>query len=212
MLDQKVAGTIEQQREDRERKWRRGEKTLKILEILTQGAATTTAILLAFAPGTTYQMARGMRRLPRDIKRFFGKEKERRRFYSLISHLQQSGLIAKEKNNGLFSWRITKHGKEKRGLLTRRLSVSEKLVLPSRVYQNKQSEELVVVIFDIPEKERHKRNWLRSVLKNLKFSLIQESVWMGKTKIPSDLIKDLKKLNILSCVKIFSVTKIGNLD
>lgn len=208
----KIKSGIDKQKEVRERKWRRSERALKILEILTQGAATTTAILLAFAPGTTYQMARGINRLPKDIRGFFREEKERRRFYVLLNYLRRSGLIERKEGSGLFSWRITKSGVEKKNFLVRRLAVLKNFVLPTSTYLVEPNEELIAVIFDIPEKEKYKRDWLRSVLRNLKFFLVQESVWMGKTKIPSKLIKDLKKLNILSCVKIFSVVKIGNLD
>jgi len=41
-----------------------------------------------------------------------------------------------------------------------------------------------VVIFDIPEKERRSRNWLRSELYILKYQKLQESVFIGKYPLP----------------------------
>lgn len=36
----------------------------------------------------------------------------------------------------------------------------------------------IMVVFDIPENERHKRQWLRLLLRELKFQKIQQSVWV----------------------------------
>ena len=41
--------------------------------------------------------------------------------------------------------------------------------------------------------------------------MIHKSVWIGKEKIPQELIIDLEELKILNFVEIFEVTKQGTL-
>ncbi|MBI2635441.1 MAG: CRISPR-associated endonuclease Cas2, partial [Parcubacteria group bacterium] len=70
---------------------------------------------------------------------------------------------------------------------------------------------LKVVIFDIPEKQKHKREWLRGQLQDLGFKMIQKSVWMGKRKFPKEFLEDIRDLKLLAYVEIFSVTKTGSM-
>lgn len=203
-------GSINDQVKKREAIRRRGEKILKILEILAQGSAGTIALMAAFAPGTTYSMAKSLGKMPREINKFFADQKQENQFRSLLSYLQKGGLVTKKSINNEIKWRLTSKGKEKIVVLNKQVTNIAGLPMPT--YISESSDKLAVVIFDIPEREKAKREWLRWVLKHLGFSLVQESVWMGKLKIPKELLKDLKKHNLLSCVKIFSVTEIGNLD
>ena len=69
----------------------------------------------------------------------------------------------------------------------------------------------MIVVFDVPEKERRKRDWLRSVLKRLELKMVQKSVWIGKVKIPKELLDDLFNLKLLDYVEIFEVSKSGSL-
>ena len=203
---------IEQQRKEREQKLRKGERALRILEILAQGTAATFALMMAFAPGITYSMVQGMKKAPKEINDFFNDERKKNKFYSLLSYLQKTGLITKERGGIKTKWRLTDKGREKSKELKRRISNAKTPLLFIPDYQAEKSDKLVVIIFDIPEKEKFKQNWFRRVLKNLGLSLIQKSVWMGYIKIPTELIKDIKKLNLLPYIKIFSVIEIGNLD
>lgn len=201
---------VKKQKQERELKIRRGEKTLKILEILAEGAVFTYALAAAFAPGTTYSMARNIKKLPKEIKDFFEDIKQERQFYGLLSHLQQTGLIVKKRKGSTIQWLITGKGREKIDQLN--YSFQNSNLLPPTIYPAEKSDELVIVIFDIPERYKFKRDWFRGVLQNLGLVLVQKSVWMGNIKIPTELIEELKHLNILSFIKIFSVTKVGNLD
>ena len=67
------------------------------------------------------------------------------------------------------------------------------------------------MIFDIPEEKRRKRAWLRATLKNLEFKMEQQSVWIGRTKIPKRLVDDLDRFGLLDYVQIFEATKFGTL-
>src|SRR3989344_2266184 len=83
--------------------------------------------------------------------------------------------------------------------------------LPESKYPIQEKDELKIIIFDIPEAEKRKRAWLRSVLRNLEFTMIQKSVWSGKTKLPQEFISQMHKLNLLSYVEIFTISKTGSL-
>lgn len=100
----------------------------------------------------------------------------------------------KKRKNKKTIWSITRKGLEKLKILKKK---NRKTLIN---YSKEKSDKLIIVIFDIPEKERHKRNWLRSVLVSLDFKFLQESVWIGKTKIPEEFLNDLRnKKNVRLC-------------
>ncbi|MBI5742583.1 MAG: hypothetical protein HZA25_01965 [Candidatus Niyogibacteria bacterium] len=83
--------------------------------------------------------------------------------------------------------------------------------MPEAKYGELKKGNYAIVTFDVPERERRKREWLRCVLKNLKFRPVQQSVWLGRTKIPIDFLDDLKDLNMTDYVEIFEVSRQGTL-
>lgn len=83
--------------------------------------------------------------------------------------------------------------------------------LPNRHYKKEDKKSLIIMSFDIPEKLRRKRNWLREVLRNLGFNMIHQSVWIGKSKIPKHMIDDLERIKILEFVEILEISKTGTL-
>ena len=66
----------------------------------------------------------------------------------------------------------------------------------------------VMVLFDIPEKKRKTRNWLRLHLKLWDFEMLQQSVWLGKGPLPKEFTDRLDLLGIGKCVKIFKIQNI----
>ena len=103
----------------------------------------------------------------------------------------------------------TKKGKEKYKHL---LKVKEKSIpIVKSEYKKIPNEKFTIVIFDIPEVKRNKRDWLRECLKNLDFSLVQRSVWIGKAKIPKEFIDDIFELKLGKYIHIFEVSKSGTL-
>lgn len=68
----------------------------------------------------------------------------------------------------------------------------------------------VMVLFDIPEKKRKIRNWLRTQLKMWNFEMIQQSVWLGGGSLPKEFSTRLHDLGVGECVKIFPIRKIKN--
>ncbi len=66
----------------------------------------------------------------------------------------------------------------------------------------------VIVLFDIPEKKRKIRNWLRLQLKLWDFKMLQQSVWLGKGPLPHEFTDRLHSLGIHKGVKIFKIQSI----
>ena len=143
--------------------------------------------------------------MERKIKVYEEKRLLEQRFYRMLAHLHRQGLIEK-KEHGKFGivWRNTAKGKEKlRKLIGLR---------PLRPIGDLEKDYFKVVVFDIPEKEKRKRNWLRQTLHNLEFSMLQKSVWVGDNKLPEELFTHLRSMKILPCVHIFAVEKKGTIN
>ena len=128
---------------------------------------------------------------------------------NIIYKLKKDGLIGYETTDRGRSIFITQSGKE----FVKKLN---KNALPVTRYYHRDLQEtdksLKIIIFDIPEKERNKRDWLRAVIKNLGFNQLQQSVWVGNKPIPESFLSDLKELKLLNFVEIFSVGKRGTIE
>ncbi len=183
---------------------RRNNIRYKVLDVLNAGAEITETLAGIFLTDriTSYRRAREAV-YGRDVGRYpvFSKQK----FYTLLNHLKREGLVEKEKAESGTLWQIT--GKGKRMLSN--FYKQKQYVIPS--YEKSKSPVTTIIIFDIPERERWKRFWLRTALLSLDFSLLQKSAWIGKNKIPERFIKDLDERKMLNYVHIFEVTKKGTL-
>lgn len=63
----------------------------------------------------------------------------------------------------------------------------------------------IIIIFDIPEKNKRAREWIRGQIKLWDFEMIQKSVWVGYGPFPEEFKKRLKFLKIDDGVKVFNV-------
>ncbi len=81
-------------------------------------------------------------------------------------------------------------------------------ILFSKIKEEPVGDTKVMVLFDIPEKKRKTRNWLRLQLKLWDFKLLQQSVWIGKGPLPKEFTDRLRLLGIYECVKILKIQNI----
>lgn len=192
-----------------------GELTLKILEAVGESFVAVGDVLTAIAT-TPYgssvgRFSRRIREIEREReKRKLAYQKQRReqqRYWTMIYKLKEQGLLKERVEEGKKKLFLTLRGKKKLDVLKN----AAKNDLPSGVYTQEQSLIMTIVAFDVPERERHKRSWLRGVLKNLGLTMIQQSLWMGRVKIPKEFVDDLAKLKLLEAVEIFEITKTGTL-
>ncbi|MBI2506942.1 MAG: hypothetical protein HYW00_02285 [Candidatus Colwellbacteria bacterium] len=185
---------------------KKGELTKRILEHLAD-ASVDMVYLFAAVIACPYGASRGqIEKKMRELRESGGivsdleMKRRQQNFYSMVGKLQREGFIKKTKDRKLF---ITILGKKKYEKILNRL--------PRRHYKPQVDDSLKVVIFDIPEKQKHKREWLRGQLQDLGFKMIQKSVWMGKRKFPKEFLEDIRDLKLLAYVEIFSVTKTGSM-
>lgn len=178
----------------------------KVLEILQKQAEETADILdIMFSDrATSYKKARksiwrgGAQSFKTDWADWY---RQRQSFYSLLNKLKREGIISKKTQSKYSPWYLTKQGKL---ILNRIKNGNQKKSV--RISQT-----LKIITFDIPERERKKRDRLRRELISLGFDKLQKSVWVGKIEIPEHFIRELRKSDLLSCVQIFSVGKGGTL-
>src|SRR3989344_7939063 len=72
--------------------------------------------------------------------------------------------------------------------------------LPSPFKKNQLSS--IIISFDIPEKDRKIRNWLRNQIKIFGYKILQQSLWIGPGPLPHPFLKRLEKLEIRDKVKV----------
>jgi hypothetical protein len=180
--------------------------TAKILEILSDEVAVSSALFQAIME-SGYGASYGQ--LQRNFKRIIGGRQQHKKpdslsfkkhnFYLILSKLKREGLVKNKEGK----WSITSIGREKLAKLVGRM--------PRVRYKKETDSTLKIVIFDVPEKEQHKRAWLRRRLVELGFKMLQKSVWAGRVKLPEEFLEDLREYKIFPYVDIFAVTKTGSI-
>lgn len=66
----------------------------------------------------------------------------------------------------------------------------------------------LMIIFDIPENLRHKRDALRSTLKLLRFRQVQKSVWLTEYECRMHLTKEIKTNQLQDYVRFFEAKQL----
>ncbi len=114
--------------------------------------------------------------------------------YLTLARLKKRGLVTKE---GIL-WKITAKGRSY-------LREKSKFALPPHCAKtiSARPQRNMIIAFDIPEKYRRRRDWLRAELSLLGFSILQKSVWFGPARLPKDFISALNMLHLLTYVKFF---------
>ncbi|MES2930697.1 MAG: CRISPR-associated endonuclease Cas2 [Patescibacteria group bacterium] len=134
----------------------------------------------------------------RSSKRFFQilreqecKKRARATVQSTLTRLKNKNFVIRDRDG----WRATKAGASyyKRKTL---LSFLESPFIKS-------SPRNILIAFDIPEKRKHVRHWLRNQLKIYGYTMIQKSLWQGPGPIPDNFRKRIKMLSLSKNIKIF---------
>jgi len=192
----------------------RGEITVKILEAIGSAAvdfgdlldAVLSAGYGASVSRMDYELSKIKRRRSRIENNISSYQRERQKYYMMLSKLKKEGLVKEAFRQKKKLLTVTDKGREK----LKNLKNSIEARLPKN-YPIESGNKIIVVAFDIPERDKKRRNWLREILKTLNFSMVQKSVWIGKTKIPQELLGDLLKFHLMECVEIFEINKTGSL-
>lgn len=100
-----------------------------------------------------------------------------------LSRLKKRGLVVRTGPNKKTLWRITNAGRHH----FKSVNESVKSRLPPK------DGKIRLVTFDIPEKIRNQRYWLRSHLLSCDYTHFQKSVWVGTRPLPKELLSELKE-------------------
>lgn len=114
--------------------------------------------------------------------------------HATLSRMKRNNLV--EHHNHI--WNITKKGMA--------FLAKQKAIRRHKQYRiPKSAERNMIIAFDIPERQKVMRNWLRVELVNLGFTMLQKSVWFGPAPLPSIFVSSLQKTRLLSHMKFFEV-------
>ena len=127
-----------------------------------------------------------------------------RTFSAILSRLRTQGLVARQGTSRKTRWALTPAG---RAALNREESDSQKyagLPPPDRTPR--------LVIFDIPERERAKRDAIRRELVACDYRPLQKSVWLGYRPLPEDFLELLDALNLRRYLHLVTIRDLGTVD
>ncbi|MBI2053257.1 MAG: hypothetical protein HYT41_00720 [Candidatus Sungbacteria bacterium] len=105
---------------------------------------------------------------------------------------------------------LTRIGKERNrqcGVRRRDPFSSEKIIFAKPAGSG-----ITLVAYDIPEKDRRKRNWLRMCLVEMGCEKIQKSVWVAKGSIDEGFVHALRERRLLGNVHVLAVTREGTIS
>ena len=113
---------------------------------------------------------------------------------TILWRLQKKGLIERSKN----SYKLTRLG-----------------LKTIRTFQERQSEKLWdgkwrLIMFDIPEKKREDRNWLRWQLVSLDYKPLQKSIFIGKQPMEEDFYEEMLIRKLNQCVRLMTIGEIDD--
>lgn len=125
-------------------------------------------------------------------------EFKRPTFVAVLAQLKAQGLVQSAPKRGRRYWRPTPAG---------RAALAERQRYPATRPDGQKR----LVCFDIPERDRAKRRWLRGELIASGYRQLQKSVWIGTTPLPQELIEALDTLGLHGRVHLLRVESEGTL-
>ncbi len=178
--------------------------TIKILDALSDGALTAVEVIGVLTMTDEFtQNIFGSVAEARVLR--VQRRKRYMRYMNMLSYIKKNELISARKVGDVIRYSLTADGRRRRDVL--RAENTRRAIGAS--YEAKPGKKLIVIAYDIPEKLRKQREWLRAVLKRLGFQKLQNSVWIGKFLLPKEFINDLLKFSIEEYVEIIEVGSSG---
>lgn len=135
--------------------------------------------------------------------------RDRQQFYRTLNYLKCQGLVVKKKGKTKSYWILTRRGQER--TQEYRKSRHDPFSPSNSVFAKPQGKGITIVTYDIPEKERRKRDWIRLCLVEMDCEKIQKSVWVAKGAIDENFIHAIRERNLLGNVHLFAVTQQGTI-
>ena len=67
-----------------------------------------------------------------------------------------------------------------------------------------------IVMFDVPEKYRKERNWLRFQLFGFEYQQLQKSVFLGKWPLTEDFFSEIVKRKLNNFIRLITIGEIDD--
>ncbi len=130
------------------------------------------------------------------MRRAWKKERNKRDFRQMVYYLKKKGYIEASQEKALL---ITAKGSEK----------VLKIRLQDTPRKQRKDGKWIMVMFDIPEKKRFRRDLLREFLMFMGYQKLQHSVWICPYEVFQETEALVKEYNLESYVKMFLLDEIA---
>ena len=175
--------------------------TRAILEHLAENGPLLIDALLPRHPRS--RLARAL--LGLDRRRYASLKAAKHSVSTLLCRLRKDGLIASAGTKRKTVWTITVTGKKRLRDADSRKFIMSEYELPPEDHM------IRLISFDIPEKQRGKRDWLRRTLLSCDYKLLHKSVFVGKRPLPDEILEEIGELDLTPYVHIVGLDKKGTL-
>lgn len=184
--------------------------TVRFLKTIENGRFGNAFEAFLFSCGSAALLKQNLRNAERsEVLSADEERKAQQRFRVMMHRLKKDGLIEYQKQQkGIITAFLTEKAKK---TLLGSWSGEAATALPKREYEKKKSQTVMLVLFDIPERYRKKRDWLRATLLMLGFELLQRSAWIGSVAIPERFLEDMRDMQINQFVEIVSIARSGTI-
>ncbi|MBU1014969.1 CRISPR-associated endonuclease Cas2 [Patescibacteria group bacterium] len=130
----------------------------------------------------------------RQLRRKYEKRRSTQQFSKLVYDLKRRGVI-KVQGEGVL---LTVKGREEALRIRWKLTESQK----------RNDGKMVMVMYDLPEKQRKMRDIFRSVLVSLGYQEFQKSVWVSKKKVEYETEEAIREYDLWTYVRLFIIEEI----
>ncbi|MCX6723824.1 MAG: CRISPR-associated endonuclease Cas2 [Candidatus Staskawiczbacteria bacterium] len=132
------------------------------------------------------------------IYKKYRNDRNKREFRNLIYYLKRKGYIK------------IKNLENKKAIILTKDGISKALKASFAIEGKKKRKDgkWIMLIFDIPEKRRKARNLLKSILINLGYKLLQQSVWVSPYDVSGKTEQLLQMHSLDNYVKVFIIEEI----
>ena len=132
------------------------------------------------------------------LKREYQRSQARTNFSQFIQNLQNRGYIQVKALKGTRGVILTLKGAER--VLRAKLKSTKK--------KRRKDNKWIMVIFDIPEKQRRTRELFRSALINLGYQKLQQSVWVCPYDVHKETEEAIRAYRSIPYVKLFIIEEV----
>ena len=125
--------------------------------------------------------------------------RDRKQYYNVVAAARKKGLVKQISKNGKNFLELTAKGE------LQRLFVNMAVLK-----QNKWDGKWRILIFDIPEDAREKRNHLRGLLKKNNFVKLQQSVFINPYPLNREALRYLNQTGLKAFIRIIKVEEMDD--